>query len=74
MLKLKKIKKRTKKWPKSTRFNLPNLRIESWDWDNLIESKLKQIMKLNCQSTLLKNESEKNIWLKKDIKKWLEST
>jgi hypothetical protein len=36
-----------KKDKKKTRVNLFNMRLESWDQDNLIESKRKKIMKPN---------------------------
>jgi len=51
-------KKKIKKLKLSTPIYLSNLQLGSWDWDNLIESKLKKIMKPNY----------KNIQLKKDKK------
>jgi hypothetical protein len=33
--------KHYKKWYESTRVNLPNQWHKSWDWDNLVENKLK---------------------------------
>ena len=47
----KKKKKDKKKLLKSTRINLPNSWLGSWDHYNLIERKSKQIMKSNSQST-----------------------
>ena len=62
MVKLKKkntwLKKDKKKHIESTPIYLSNLQLGSWDGDNLIESKLKKIMKPNY----------KNIQLKKDKK------
>jgi hypothetical protein len=56
----KKIKKRIKK-SESAQFNIQNPWLRSWDWYNLIESKPKQIMKLNSQSTqILNGKIEKN--------------
>jgi hypothetical protein len=44
-----------------------------WDWDNLIENKLKQIMKSNSQSSMYwKVKLKKNIQLKKRYKKQFE--
>jgi hypothetical protein len=75
MMKLKKKSiKQQKKIPESTQFNPPNTWLGSWDSDNLVESKSKQIMKLNSQSTqTLKDEIEKNNQLQKKIKKtWVD--
>jgi hypothetical protein len=52
------LKKDKKKHIESTPIYLSNLQLGSWDRDNLIESKLKKIMKPNY----------KNIQLKKDKK------
>jgi len=51
MLKNKIEKKINKKIFVSTRVNLPHSWLESWDQDNSIKSKSKQIMKPNSQST-----------------------
>jgi hypothetical protein len=45
---------------------MPNLLLGPWNRNNLIESKFKQIMKLNFQPTVLKDEIEKKINLKND--------
>jgi len=61
-LKKKSIKKQQKKRPESTQFNPPYPWLGSWDSDNLVESKSKQIMKLNSQSTqMVKDKIEKTI-------------
>jgi hypothetical protein len=39
--------KKQKKLSQSIRVKLPNSRSGSWDYNNLVESKLKQIIKLN---------------------------
>jgi len=49
-------KKMTQKWAKSTRFNPLSIIIESWDRDNLIKNKSKQIMKSNFQSNTILND------------------
>jgi hypothetical protein len=46
-----KLKKKHKNRLKLTRVNPSNSWPESWDKDNIIENKLKQIMKHNSQST-----------------------
>jgi pyoverdine/dityrosine biosynthesis protein Dit1 len=58
MMKLKN-KSITKKRHNITQTNPPNLLINSWDWDNLIENKLKQIVKLNSHSTQMLNDKIK---------------
>jgi hypothetical protein len=43
------ILKKLKKQPKSIRVNQSNSLFGLWEWDNPIESKLKQIIELNFQ-------------------------
>jgi len=63
-MKLKNSIKKQQKWPNLTRVNLSNSCPSSWDQDNHIESKSKQIMRLNSQSI-----KYWRIKLKKKIKK-----
>ena len=60
---------------KKKRVNLPNLRNGSWDRDNLIGKKIETNYKTQFSINLvLKDEIKKKNWLRKDIKKWPEST
>jgi isochorismate hydrolase len=47
---IKKNQLKNKTWPELTQANSPNPQLNSWNYDNFIKSKSKQIMKFNSQS------------------------
>jgi hypothetical protein len=61
--------KKPRNWPESTRVNMPNPWPRSWDQNNSIKNKLKQIIKPGFQFNLvLKDEVAKKL-IKKEHKK-----